>query len=87
MYFQFCLIITTAGQRNAEVKQAQQEIQEAETLLKQMTLTARNVPNNANLLQKIKNYEADIQKLKLNLKKSETQMNRDELLAGGITVC
>jgi hypothetical protein len=46
--------------------------------------------NNTAQLAKIREYEADVQRLRTNLKKAEAAIsaiaNRDELLTGGITV-
>jgi len=80
--------ILQGGEKVIEVQKAQQEIQEAETLIKQMSLAVRNIPNNSSFLQKLKSYETDLQNLKISLKKSEISMkalqNTQDLL--GVTV-
>jgi len=80
------------GQRTQEVRNAELDIQDAEQTLRSMNLSARNVasPNNVKLLQKCKEYENDIEKLKSELRKAEMKINvgaeRDSLFSssGGI---
>jgi len=69
-----------------QVRSIESEIQDAEQTLRQMSLSAKQVPNNAALLKRAKDYENEISKYKVNLRKAEMQINqksqRAELFSG-----
>jgi len=73
-------------QREKEIQQAEVDISEAEQTLRSMALSARNIGNNGKYLQKIKDYESEVAKLKTGLRKAEMQVaqttEREQLFAG-----
>mmetsp|Transcript_1902 Transcript_1902/g.2455 ORF Transcript_1902/g.2455 Transcript_1902/m.2455 type:complete len:222 (-) Transcript_1902:92-757(-) len=80
-------IPTLAGaSRMREIEAAKQDIDDAEQSLRSMNLSARNIPNNVQLLKKCREYENEIQNMKSNLRKSEAKVNvetdRDDLFSG-----
>jgi len=81
----------TSDQRLNEIKKADKDIRDAEDTLQSMNLNARNVsgPQGAKLQTKIKEYEAEIAKIKKDIRRSEAQANElaaRETLMGGSAV-
>jgi len=74
-----------ATQRRSESQVAETEIKEAEQLIRSMNLSAKSVPNNSQLMQKVRDYENEISKLRISVRKAEAQMStsdRSELFSG-----
>jgi len=82
----------TADQRLNEIKKADKDIRDAEDTLQSMNLNARNVPGptGAKLQAKIKDYEADLARMKKDIRRSEQQANelaaRESLMGGGAVI-
>jgi len=80
----------STDQKFNEIKKADNEIRDAEQTLQSMNLEARTVPGpqGAKLQAKIKEYEAEIAKIKKDLRRSEVAANesaaRESLLGGAI---
>jgi len=82
----------TADQRLNEIKKADKDIRDADDTLQSMNLNARNVPGpqGAKLQAKIKDYEAELAKIKKEVRRSETQANelaaRESLMGGSAVI-
>lgn len=82
----------TADQRLNEVKKADKDIRDADDTLQSMNLNARNVPGpqGAKLQAKIKDYEADLARIKKDIRRSEQQANelaaRESLMGGSAVI-
>jgi len=82
------LLPNLAGEKKKMViKESEKELEEAESLLKQMEIDANNSTSRLKLQQIIKGYQGDVQRMKRELQKSSSavsqSMMRNDLLAGG----
>jgi len=73
-----------APKRRTEAQTADNEIKEAEQLVRSMNLSAKGVPNSPSLIQKVREYETEVSKLRGSVRKAESQMTADrtELFSG-----